>query len=161
MLELTDQCRREALNLTSQEGVDQFRRSFGIIFVTRLTLGGFLYSTRNFKVTKTASLDQVKDRTRIAADISAQTPKVSGLLNFAKVDETLSETGRALLYQDMCLTWDAHGGDTLLATNPPAWANTIKDHRLWRLMNASPFSFPPPPMFFSFPPFYFSFFSSQ
>ena len=152
MLELTDQCRRDALNLTNQDGVDQFRRNYGTIFVTRLTLGGFLYSSRNVQTTETASLDQVKDRTRIAAGISAQTPKVSGSLNFAKVDETSSSTSRASLYQDVALAWDAHGGDTLLVTNPPAWANTVKDHRLWRLMNASP----PPRTPFSFY-FYFIF----
>ncbi|KAK3901382.1 hypothetical protein C8A05DRAFT_34939 [Staphylotrichum tortipilum] len=134
-LELTDQCRADALKVTSTAARDKFFRDYGTIFATRVTLGGFLYSTRSVKSTELATLDQVKDTTRIAAGISAQTPKASGSLNIAKVDSTSTETGQANLLQQVCLTWDAQGGDTLLCTNPPAWANTVKDHRLWRLMN--------------------------
>ncbi|KAK3386533.1 hypothetical protein B0H63DRAFT_558213 [Podospora didyma] len=138
-LELTDQCRRDALNVTTTAARDRFYREYGSVFVTRLTLGGFLYSTRNVTTTETATLDQVKDKTRIAVGISVQTPKVSGGINFAKVDATSTENSRASLLQEVSLTWDAQGGDTLLCTNPPAWANTVKDHRLWRLMNKERF----------------------
>lgn len=90
--------------------------SSGIIFVTRFTLGGYLHSTRNVTSTEKSSLDQVKDKTRIAAGISIQTPWASGGANFAKVDSKTEENGNASLLQDVCLTWDAHGGDTLLCS---------------------------------------------
>jgi hypothetical protein len=115
-LELTEQCRRDALNVTTTAARDRFWREYGTIFATRLTLGGFLYSTRNVRSTETSTLDQVKDTTRIAAGISAQTPKVSGGFNFAKVDSTSTENSSASLLQQVSLTWDAHGGDTLLCT---------------------------------------------
>ncbi|KAK3686197.1 hypothetical protein B0T22DRAFT_483093 [Podospora appendiculata] len=134
-LELTTQCRLDALNVSTQAARDKFFRTYGIVFVTRLTLGGFLHSTRNVTSTETATLDEVKDKTRVAAGISVQSPYVSGSVNFAKVDQTSTATSGATLDQTARLAWDAHGGDTLLCTNPPAWANTVKDHRLWRLMN--------------------------
>jgi hypothetical protein len=103
-LELTEQCRRDALNVTTTATRDRFWHEYGTIFATRLTLGGFLYSTRNVKSTETSTLDQVKDTTRIAAGISVQTPKVSGGFNFAKVDSTSTENSSASLLQQVCLT---------------------------------------------------------
>ncbi|KAJ4302029.1 hypothetical protein N0V88_002162 [Collariella sp. IMI 366227] len=108
-LELTEQCRQDALKVATTAARDKFFREYGTVFVTRLTLGGFLYSTRSVKSTELSSLDQVKDVTRIAAGISAQTPKVSGSLNFAKTDSSGTEIGKASLFQE--------------------------DYRLWRLMN--------------------------
>ncbi|KAL7624613.1 hypothetical protein AAE478_006180 [Parahypoxylon ruwenzoriense] len=134
-LELSEQCKRDAMNVTDIRARDRFYRQYGIIFVTRFTLGGYLHSTRNVTSTEKSSLDQVKDKTRIAAGISIQTPWASGGANFAKVDSKTEEHGNASLFQDVCLTWDAHGGDTLLCSNPGAWASTVKDHRLWRLMD--------------------------
>jgi hypothetical protein len=96
-----------------------------------------LYSTRKVISTEQSSLNQIKDQLKKAAGFSIQSPKVSGSLNVAKVDSTGNEEGTASLYQDARLTWDAHGGDTLLTSNPPAWATTVKNHRLWRLMSVS------------------------
>lgn len=88
----------------------------GTVFATQFTLGGFLHSTRNVSSTEVSQLNQVKDRTRIAAGLSIQSPKASGNINVAKVDEKSQDTGSASLLQDVRLTWDAHGGDTLLCS---------------------------------------------
>ncbi|TGO07896.1 hypothetical protein BTUL_0239g00060 [Botrytis tulipae] len=153
-LELTDECRRDALRVCDRDSKERFFRDYGMLFVTpklagprescikhgsifasQFSFGGFLHSTRNVSSTERSNLDQVKDRTRIAAGISIQSPKASGSINFAKVDENSQDTGSASLLQDVRLTWDARGGDTLLCSNPPAWANTVKNYKLWRLMD--------------------------
>ncbi|KAJ4367759.1 hypothetical protein N0V86_009881 [Didymella sp. IMI 355093] len=134
-LELTNECRLDAMRVTDEISKARFFRNYGTIFVSKFTLGGYLHSTRNVTDKEQSTLEQVKDRTRIAAGLSIQTPKASGGLNFAKVDSTGRETGDASLFQDAHLTWNARGGDTLLCSNPPAWASTVKDFKLWRLMN--------------------------
>ncbi|CAG5136910.1 uncharacterized protein ALTATR162_LOCUS4 [Alternaria atra] len=134
-LVLTDECRADAMHITDDASQARFFRTYGKIFVTKFTLGGYLHSTRNISSKEQSSLEQVKDRTRIAAGLSIQTPKASGGINVAKVESTGTETGVASLLQDAHLTWNARGGDTLLCSNPPAWANTVKDYKLWRLMN--------------------------
>ncbi len=50
-LELSDQCRADALKVTSTAGRDKFFRDYRTIFATRLTLSAFLYSTRSVKNT--------------------------------------------------------------------------------------------------------------
>lgn len=75
-----------------------------------------MHSTRNVSSKEQSSLEQVKDRTRIAAGLSIQTPKASGGINVAKVESTVTETGVASLLQDAHLTWNARGGDTLLCS---------------------------------------------
>lgn len=146
-LELTKECRRDALAVSDRNSRDKFFRDYGMnsrlshtsqrrltrrvfyvhvanssilptgsVFVSQFTLGGFLHSTRNVSSTETSHLDQVKDRTRIAAGVSIQSPKASGSINVAKVDENSQDTASASLLQDVRLTWDAHGGDTLLCS---------------------------------------------
>ncbi|KAK2760425.1 hypothetical protein CKAH01_16519 [Colletotrichum kahawae] len=105
------------------------------VFVTSLTLGGFLLSTRNVTKDEQTTLDQVKDQTRKAAGISFQTPSISGSLGIANSKGSSSSDGSATLNQKATLAWDAHGGNTLLAANPTEWVNTVKDYRLWRLMD--------------------------
>ncbi|EOA90185.1 uncharacterized protein SETTUDRAFT_103556 [Exserohilum turcica Et28A] len=136
-LVLTDECRADAMHITDDASQARFFRTYGKIFVTKFTLGGYLHSTRNVSSKEQSSLEQVKDRTRIAAGLSIQTPKASGGINVAKVESTVTETGVASLLQDAHLTWNARGGDTLLCSNPPAWASTVKDYKMWRLMNVS------------------------
>ncbi|KAL3608820.1 hypothetical protein FPOAC2_03831 [Fusarium poae] len=134
-LELTKECRRDALAVSDTKSKDKFFRDYGTIFASQFTLGDYLHSTRNVSSTETSQLDQVKDRTRTAAGFSIQSPMASASINVAKVDEKSQDVGSASLLQDVRLTWDAHGGDTLLCSNPPAWASTVKNYQLWRLMN--------------------------
>ncbi|KAF4948802.1 hypothetical protein FGADI_9359 [Fusarium gaditjirri] len=134
-LELTPECASEARNLVNQSGVDRFTRRYGNAFATSFTLGGYLFSTRSVSKTEMANLEQVKDQARKAAGLSIQTPKVSGSFGVASTTGSGKEEGSAVLHQEARLTWDACGGDTLLASNPAAWVSTVKDHRLWRLMN--------------------------
>ncbi|ETS78623.1 hypothetical protein PFICI_10685 [Pestalotiopsis fici W106-1] len=134
-LELTPECALDARNLTDQSGVDRFTRRYGNTFATSFTLGGYLFSTRSVSKTEQADLEQVKDRTRKAAGLSIQSPMFSGSFGVASASGKGSEEGGATLHQEARLTWDAHGGDTLLASNPTAWVGTVKDPRLWRLMD--------------------------
>ncbi|KAF4497180.1 hypothetical protein FAGAP_6639 [Fusarium agapanthi] len=116
-LELTPECASEARNLVNQSGVDRFTRRYGNAFATSFTLGGYLYSTRSVSKTEITNLEQVKDQARKAAGLSIQTPKVSGSFGVASTTGTGKEEGSAVLHQEARLTWDACGGDTLLASN--------------------------------------------
>lgn len=93
----------------------------GGVFVTSLTFGGFLSSTRNVTDDEKKSLDQIKDQTRIAAGLSVQTPSVGASAGVARTSGTSSSTGQATIKQEARLAWDAHGGNTLLASKsvPP------------------------------------------
>ena len=104
----------------------------GTVFVTRSTLGGFLYSTRHVTEEEQKNLQQAKDKTRITAGASIQTPWVSGNANFASVHSTSNETSNASRDQEARLAWDARGGKTLLCSKsvqssppPPAVLHVV------------------------------------
>lgn len=98
----------------------------GTVFATSFTLGGYLYSSRNVTKDELSTLDQVKDTTRKAAGLSIQTPVVGASVGVASAKGTGTTTGDASLNQEARLTWDAHGGNTLLASKcviPPTLHN--------------------------------------
>ncbi|KAK2035944.1 hypothetical protein LZ31DRAFT_636812 [Colletotrichum somersetense] len=134
-LELSPECSLDAKSASTTDEVALFHRKYGTVFATSFTLGGYLYSSRNVTKNELATLDQVKDTTRKAAGLSIRTPVVSASIGVASASGTGSQTGEASLNQEARLTWDAHGGNTLLASNPTEWVSTVKDYRLWRLMN--------------------------
>jgi hypothetical protein len=115
-LELTPECSKDAFGASDKEGVERFKRRYGTVFTTCFTLGGYLHSTRNVTKEEQSNLDQVKDQTRKAAGISIVTPKISGSFGVATASGTGEDKGHAQLYQEARLTWNAHGGNTLLAS---------------------------------------------
>lgn len=78
--------------------------SFGTVFATPFTLGGYLSSTRSVTKDEQTTLEQVKDQTRKAAGLSMQTPKVSGSFGVATTTGTGTEDEKATLHQDVRLT---------------------------------------------------------
>ncbi|KZF19536.1 hypothetical protein L228DRAFT_241750 [Xylona heveae TC161] len=133
-LQLTAQCRKDAMNVSDEAGRDKFYKKYGNVFISTFTLGGYLHSTRHLTEEEKSSLDQTKEKTRVAAGFSFSTPKASGGASFSKVDSKTDTEGQNSMNQALRLTWEARGGDTLLCSNPPAWANTVKDFNSWRLM---------------------------
>ncbi|KAK1659111.1 hypothetical protein BDP55DRAFT_733615 [Colletotrichum godetiae] len=134
-LEMNPECSLDAKAASTTDEVALFHRKYGIVFATSFTLGGYLHSSRNVTKNELATLDQVKDTTRTAAGLSIQTPSVSASIGIASTSGTGSQAGGTSLNQGARLTWDANGGNTLLASNPTDWVSTVKDYRLWRLMD--------------------------
>ncbi|KAL2876574.1 hypothetical protein SGCOL_008151 [Colletotrichum sp. CLE4] len=134
-LEMNPECSLDAKAASTTDEVALFHRKYGTVFATSFTLGGYLYSSRNVTKSELATLDQVKDTTRTAAGLGIQTPVVSASIGIASASGMGSQTGGASLNQRARLTWDANGGNTLLASNPTDWVSTVRDYRLWRLMD--------------------------
>ncbi|KAI9896172.1 hypothetical protein N3K66_008344 [Trichothecium roseum] len=134
-LELTEECKKQALACQDVHDVDRWKRDYGYVFATQFTLGGELTSTRLFHGGDTAKLSAVKDSLKIAAGVSISAPYASASVDYGSMKATEGTTGDRAAQQSMRLAWQAKGGDTLLCSNPPRWAGTVKDHRLWRIMD--------------------------
>ncbi|CAL5871545.1 uncharacterized protein PFLUO_LOCUS5798 [Penicillium psychrofluorescens] len=134
-LQLTSQCIADAKAATTVDMVDQFYRDYGNAFVTRFTLGGELYSSRILTAEEQSSIIKTKEKVKAAASFSFSSPWTCGSASVTKVESNESTAGEQELHHNLQLAWEARGGDTLLCTNPPQWANTVKDYRLWRIMD--------------------------
>ncbi|KAH7140033.1 hypothetical protein B0J13DRAFT_639301 [Dactylonectria estremocensis] len=134
-LQLTEECKRQALACRNRADVDRWQREYGSVFATQFTLGGELTSSRLFRSTDEAELLAVKDSLKIAAGLSISTPYVSAGASYGSSNSNEKTEGEKKAQQSMRLAWQARGGDTLLCSNPPLWTNTVRDYRLWRITN--------------------------
>ncbi|KAI9896170.1 hypothetical protein N3K66_008342 [Trichothecium roseum] len=134
-LELTDECKKQALDCRTAADVDRWEREYGTVFATHFTLGGELTSSRLFHGSDVAELSTVKDSVKVAAGLSITSPYGSGGFSYGSSNSSETSKGERAAQQSMRLAWQARGGDTLLCSNPPLWASTVKDYRLWRIMD--------------------------
>ncbi|KAI0407389.1 hypothetical protein F4802DRAFT_611861 [Xylaria palmicola] len=134
-LELTDECKRRALSCRNRADVDRWQREYGSVFATQFTLGGELISSRLFQSSDEAELSAFKDTVKTAAGMSLSTPSGSASASYASVDSKDKTEEHKSAQQSLRLAWQARGGNTLLCTNPPLWTSTVKDYRLWRIMD--------------------------
>ncbi|UKZ78736.1 hypothetical protein TrVFT333_006482 [Trichoderma virens FT-333] len=84
----------------------------GNVFAATFTLGGYLHT-----------------------GLSMSGEAASGGGNYAQVGSNTNEDGSSSLTRSLRWAWEARGGNTLLCSNPPAWAGTVSDYRLWRVMD--------------------------
>ncbi|KAF3189728.1 hypothetical protein TWF225_002861 [Orbilia oligospora] len=138
-LELTDECKRDAYLVTNEDDVEKFDRKYGSIFATSFTLGGYLHSSQDLTTKEVANLAQTKNKMKFAAGLSIQSSYGGGGGNYGKTESDGSNGSNVTLDQDSRLAWSARGGDTILCSNPAAWAATVKDYRLWRVMDQQRF----------------------
>ncbi|KAF3280530.1 hypothetical protein TWF970_002751 [Orbilia oligospora] len=138
-LELTDECKRDAYLVTNEDDVEKFDRKYGTVFATSFTLGGYLHSSQDLSTEEVANLAQTKNKMKFAAGLSIQSSYGGGGGNYGKTESDGSNGSNVTLDQDSRLAWSARGGDTILCSNPSAWAATVKDYRLWRVMDQQRF----------------------
>ncbi|VBB81427.1 Putative protein of unknown function [Podospora comata] len=136
-LQLSDECEEAIKNSKSDYDKVQFINDYGDAFPTKVVLGGFLRSSRQVKVKTNEQLDAAKEETKKAAGLSFASPQVSFGVNYAKTTSDTTTTAQGQTIGNAALTWEARGGDTVLCSNPSAWASTVKDYRYWRITEQS------------------------
>ncbi|KAF7179293.1 hypothetical protein CNMCM7691_008226 [Aspergillus felis] len=155
-LQLSDECEEAIKNIKSDYDKVQFINDYGNwssfvfqtksissyfeigdAFPTKVVLGGFLRSSRQVRVKTDEELEAAKEETKKAAGLSFASPQVSFGMNYAKTTSDTTTTGHGQTIGNAALTWEARGGDTVLCSNPSAWASTVKDYRYWRITEQS------------------------
>ncbi|KAK6344304.1 hypothetical protein TWF696_007944 [Orbilia brochopaga] len=131
---LSDQCKEDIDKVRTESDVKSFYQRYGEAFPTKVTLGGYLHSTRRVSEREHSHMGSLKEEIRLAAGLSFSSPNVSFGMNYAHRDSNTTQAGTALAQQYARLTWEARGGDTVLCSDPPTWASTVKDYRYWRIM---------------------------
>ncbi|KXJ85768.1 hypothetical protein Micbo1qcDRAFT_127428 [Microdochium bolleyi] len=136
-LRLTAEARHRALGVSSVTDVDRWSRELGNVFALNFTLGGELTSSRLYNSQDHGSLESFKDSVKEAAGMSITSPYATGGFSVGSVQAGEHTAGVRSASQSARLAWKARGGNTLLCSNPPLWTGTIKDYRLWRIMDIS------------------------
>ncbi|RHZ60773.1 hypothetical protein CDV55_104586 [Aspergillus turcosus] len=134
-LELTPECIKQAQDTKTPQDVQQFFRDYGNVFAATFTVGGELHSTRSLTTTEKQNLAATKDNVKTAAGFSLSSPYLGGGVSGGWADSSSSNTADQQLRQSLRLAWHARGGDTILCSNPPQWASTVRNHNYWRIIN--------------------------
>jgi hypothetical protein len=107
----------------------------GHIFCQRLTLGGRLLSTKTILSTDNRSEEQQKSEFKTAVGVSVSTPYGGGSVTSTQSGGSSDDKGKVDIKKSESDVWTAQGGNTILANNVVAWAPTVADYRLWRVIN--------------------------
>lgn len=142
-LQLTEECKRQALACRNRADVDRWQREYGrpshilllrltpcvlthflgSVFATQFTLGGELTSSRLFHSSDAAELSALKDSVKTAAGLSISTPYGSAGASYGSYNSNETNKEEKKAQQSMRLAWQARGGDTLLCSK---YATTLR-----------------------------------
>jgi hypothetical protein len=113
----------------------KLQRDFGQLFCQQLTLGARLLSTKFLTQTDEASTAEQKEQFKISVGVSVSTPFGSGSVKHEQEHGQSTASAQSQSNQREENVFEAVGGDTILANNPPAWTTTVGHPENWRVIN--------------------------
>ncbi|KAJ4200959.1 hypothetical protein NW767_007094 [Fusarium falciforme] len=112
----------------------QLQSDFGYLFCRRVTMGGRLQTKKIMEETTRTSEQEQKQSMKVSVGVAVTTPWVSSTVKHTNESGSASSSSTTDKRQEEQHFFEATGGDTLLATNPTAWAPTVGNHKNWRVI---------------------------
>ncbi|KAH6953480.1 hypothetical protein DER45DRAFT_648081 [Fusarium avenaceum] len=134
-LEVTDELKWDAKHISSEADREAFCLAYGHFFCVDVTLGARLESSRVTEETEKSKVSEIKNSLREAAGASFQSPWVSGQGHGVRQNKDGSQDSESDATKSLGMAWTARGGDTTLCSNPTIWVNTVKEYKLWRIID--------------------------
>ncbi|MCJ1406830.1 hypothetical protein MMC19_000900 [Ptychographa xylographoides] len=108
---------------------------FGHLFCEEVLIGGRLQTTRVTTASDEMSQTTEKSQFKNEVGLSIAFPKVASL-SMKKSNETGSDEQHSRQQTSMndAMVFEATGGNTILATDPPKWCESVLDYRNWRVI---------------------------
>lgn len=101
-----------------------------------MTVGGRLLSTKIMQSAEHGTEEEQKEQFKVSVGVSVQTPiGVGAEMKHDEEHGTSTSTNTTSKTTNEDNVFEAVGGDTILASNPAAWATTVGDYRTWRVIN--------------------------
>ncbi|KAA8897742.1 hypothetical protein FN846DRAFT_816632 [Sphaerosporella brunnea] len=140
-LEPTDEL-KEALDLIKKEkNIKQLRNlhdTFGHLFCHQVELGGCLETSKVSKADATTTETSEKHQFKAEVGLAVSTPLgIGASTKVSNEHGTGSVDGTAVTDRSERMSFNATGGNTLLAANPPAWTASVVDFNNWRVIERS------------------------
>ncbi|KAM0265533.1 hypothetical protein ACHAPA_007684 [Fusarium lateritium] len=113
----------------------QLRRDYGYLFCKSITIGGRLLTQALMDQSLTTSEQEQKQSLKTSVGLSVSSPKASGSASHTQESGSDNSKSQAQSDKSESHTFEAMGGDSLLATNPMAWIPTVGSYKNWRIIN--------------------------
>lgn len=117
----------------------KLQAEYGQLFCQRVTLGGRLLSTKIVTSTENKTMEEHKESMKVSvgASISGSYAgfSASASVKHEQAQGTTNANETSQRSQNEAAVFEAVGGDTILANNPPSWCGTVGNHANWRVIN--------------------------
>ncbi|KAF8322602.1 hypothetical protein DL93DRAFT_2093200 [Clavulina sp. PMI_390] len=120
---------------TKRNQIRAFFSQYGHAFAFSVEVGGLLYTTKETIISSATEQKEQEQDIRGALAVSVQAPGISANAGGEHAKNNTS-TGQGATDKDS-LWFEATGGDTLLASDPPNWTKTVADYQNWRICKIS------------------------
>ncbi|CZR43765.1 uncharacterized protein FPRO_07318 [Fusarium proliferatum ET1] len=129
----------ERVRLT--KSLDQLKAlydNYGHFFCEEVLIGGRLQTTRATNITDKYSVTRAKSQFKAEVGVAISIPKIASInAKYSKESGSDEEHSQQETHSSDAITFEATGGNTILATNPPRWSESVLDHRNWRVIQRS------------------------
>ncbi|KAH6640375.1 hypothetical protein F5144DRAFT_589863 [Chaetomium tenue] len=133
---------RDALDAVRKtKNINMLRKlyqTFGHLFCYTATLGGCLQTTKIVTGTEQTQQSKEKESFKASVGVAFSTPfGVGGSVKASHETQDSSETFQRSSNTSEAMTFEATGGNSILAANPPAWSSSVADFNNWRVIEQS------------------------
>ncbi|KAK2681962.1 hypothetical protein RAB80_003755 [Fusarium oxysporum f. sp. vasinfectum] len=109
--------------------------TFGHFFCEEILIGGRLQTTRATKISAKYSESRAKSQFKTQVGVAVSVPQVASFNSkFSTEEGGEEEKSQQKIHASDSITFEATGGNTILASNPPRWTESVLDYRNWRVI---------------------------
>ncbi|KAJ5885448.1 hypothetical protein N7495_009958 [Penicillium taxi] len=140
-LEPTEELKNAIKRIQKTKNINDLRKlraDFGHLFVQQAVLGGCLQTTKVTDAKETSMEEKSKDEFKAEVGVAVQTTfGVGGTVKASHETQDGKENVKSNLNQSETMSFEATGGNTLLASNPSEWCASVGDFNNWRVIDQS------------------------
>ncbi|OIW28572.1 hypothetical protein CONLIGDRAFT_617447 [Coniochaeta ligniaria NRRL 30616] len=138
-LEPTPELKQALLLVQSTKDINNLRKlysTFGHLFCHAVTLGGCLQTTKVVTGDQQSTETEEKEAFKASVGVAFSTPiGVGGSVKTSHENSDSTATFKSKTNTSESMAFEATGGNSILAANPPAWSNSVADFNNWRVIN--------------------------
>ncbi|KAL9564491.1 hypothetical protein ACKAV7_010943 [Fusarium commune] len=109
--------------------------NYGHFFCEEVLIGGRLQTTRATKISDKYSEKRAKSQFKAQVGVAISVPQVASINSKYSTEKGRDEEkSQQEIHANDSITFEATGGNTILATNPPRWTESVLDYRNWRVI---------------------------
>lgn len=139
-MEPTDELKAALDSVRKTKNISSLRKlhqTFGHLFCGEATLGGCLQTTKVVTGTERGTQTMQKEGFKAQVGVAVSTPYGGASVKASHEKQDKVETGEKKTDTSEAMVFEATGGNTILAADPPSWSASVADFQNWRVIDQS------------------------
>ncbi|MCJ1388515.1 hypothetical protein MMC18_001362 [Xylographa bjoerkii] len=116
-------------------------RKFGHLFCQEVVIGGRLQTTKSIIASDVLTESLEKSKFKASVGVAVSVPMAASIsTKYSKETGTAEEIAAHKSKLEQSVIFEATGGNTILAADPPAWSSSVSDYKTWRVIERAELS---------------------